>query len=194
MSRSVDKILEHPSLGSMVTLHRKLEDSLLERVDRFRGAGEGIKVIVDPLPGAALGRCVRRVYEGLKTGPGGREAIRLGAFELRGLVPGDYVLRAHHFAFAMREMGIESIMVNSNPETVSTDYDTSHRLYFEPLTEEDILAIVKRERPKGVVLQFGGQTPLKLANALEVAEDAGKGSGTVTSKPAPRIWLLFSAA
>ena len=70
---------------------------------------------------------------------------------------------------ALREEGIETIMVNCNPETVSTDYDTSDRLYFEPLTEEDVLNIVDREQPLGVVLQFGGQTPLKLALPLSQA-------------------------
>jgi carbamoyl-phosphate synthase large subunit len=70
---------------------------------------------------------------------------------------------------ALRDEGIETIMVNCNPETVSTDYDTSDRLYFEPLTEEDVLNIVQREQPLGVVLQFGGQTPLKLALPLAKA-------------------------
>ncbi len=72
-----------------------------------------------------------------------------------------------HGVLALREAGFETIMVNCNPETVSTDYDTSDRLYFEPLTLEDVLAILDRERPEGVILQFGGQTPLKLAKALE---------------------------
>lgn len=72
-----------------------------------------------------------------------------------------------HAALAMRELGYETIMVNCNPETVSTDYDISDRLYFEPLTLEDVLAIVRREKPKGVVVQYGGQTPLKLARELE---------------------------
>ena len=74
-----------------------------------------------------------------------------------------------HAAFALREEGIETIMVNCNPETVSTDYDTSDRLYFEPLTEEDVLNIIACEQPMGVVVQFGGQTPLKLALPLERA-------------------------
>ncbi|MCB2261343.1 MAG: carbamoyl-phosphate synthase large subunit [Candidatus Thiosymbion ectosymbiont of Robbea hypermnestra] len=74
-----------------------------------------------------------------------------------------------HAAFAMREDGYETIMVNCNPETVSTDYDTSDRLYFEPLTLEDVLEIVARERPFGVIVQYGGQTPLKLARALAAA-------------------------
>ena len=72
-----------------------------------------------------------------------------------------------HAAFALREDGFETIMVNCNPETVSTDYDTSDRLYFESLTLEDVLEIVDRERPLGVIVQYGGQTPLKLAKALE---------------------------
>ncbi len=72
-----------------------------------------------------------------------------------------------HAALAMREDGYETIMVNCNPETVSTDYDTSDRLYFEPVTLEDVLEIVRIEKPVGVIVQFGGQTPLKLARALE---------------------------
>ncbi|HET8774555.1 MAG TPA: carbamoyl-phosphate synthase large subunit [Thermoanaerobaculia bacterium] len=75
-----------------------------------------------------------------------------------------------HASFALREIGFETIMVNCNPETVSTDYDTSDRLYFEPLTLEDVLEIVELERPEGVIVQFGGQTPLKLAKQLQ---DAG---------------------
>ena len=74
-----------------------------------------------------------------------------------------------HATLALRELGIETIMVNCNPETVSTDYDTSDRLYFEPLTEEDVLNIMDVEQPMGVVVQFGGQTPLKLALPLERA-------------------------
>jgi len=74
-----------------------------------------------------------------------------------------------HAAFALRDDGYETIMVNCNPETVSTDYDTSDRLYFEPLTLEDVLAIVETERPFGVIVQYGGQTPLKLARDLEAA-------------------------
>jgi len=74
-----------------------------------------------------------------------------------------------HAVLAMREDGYETIMVNCNPETVSTDYDTSDRLYFEPVTLEDVLEIVDLEKPAGVIVQFGGQTPLKLARALEAA-------------------------
>jgi len=74
-----------------------------------------------------------------------------------------------HTAMALREEGFESIMVNCNPETVSTDYDTSDKLYFEPLTVEDVLAIYEKEKPEGVVVQFGGQTPLNIAAELEAA-------------------------
>jgi carbamoyl-phosphate synthase large subunit len=74
-----------------------------------------------------------------------------------------------HAAMTARELGRDAVMVNCNPETVSTDYDTSDRLYFEPLTAEDVLAVCEQERPEGVIVQFGGQTPLKLARALEEA-------------------------
>ncbi len=74
-----------------------------------------------------------------------------------------------HAAMTVRESGRDAVMINCNPETVSTDYDTSDRLYFEPLTAEDVLAVVEVERPEGVIVQFGGQTPLKLAGALEQA-------------------------
>jgi carbamoyl-phosphate synthase large subunit len=74
-----------------------------------------------------------------------------------------------HAVFAAKELGYEAIMVNSNPETVSTDYDTSDKLYFEPLTREDVLAIVEQEKPEGVIVQLGGQTPLNLAVPLEKA-------------------------
>jgi carbamoylphosphate synthase large subunit/REP element-mobilizing transposase RayT len=74
-----------------------------------------------------------------------------------------------HAAFALRELGFETIMVNSNPETVSTDYDTSDKLYFEPLTLEDVLNIYDQEKPEGVIVQFGGQTPLNLADELKAA-------------------------
>lgn len=74
-----------------------------------------------------------------------------------------------HTAFTIRDAGYESIMVNCNPETVSTDYDTSDKLYFEPLTVEDVLSIYEKEKPEGVIVQFGGQTPLNIANDLEAA-------------------------
>ena len=74
-----------------------------------------------------------------------------------------------HASFALQEFGVESIMVNCNPETVSTDYDTSDRLYFEPLTLEEVLNICDTEKPDGVIVQFGGQTPLTLALPLKAA-------------------------
>src|SRR6185295_17351535 len=74
-----------------------------------------------------------------------------------------------HASFALREDGYETIMVNCNPATVSTDYDTSDRLYFEPLTFEDVMAVVAEEKPDGVIVQFGGQTPLNLALPLKRA-------------------------
>ena len=72
-----------------------------------------------------------------------------------------------HASMALRDAGYETIMINCNPETVSTDYDTSDRLYFEPLTVEDVLSIIEIENPWGVIVQYGGQTPLKLASELE---------------------------
>jgi carbamoyl-phosphate synthase large subunit len=81
-----------------------------------------------------------------------------------------------HAAFALRDEGYETIMVNCNPETVSTDYDTSDKLYFEPLTVEDVLSIYEKERPEGIIVQFGGQTPLNIAN--ELAEAGVKILGT----------------
>src|SRR6185369_14249438 len=74
-----------------------------------------------------------------------------------------------HACYALSEAGYETVMINCNPETVSTDYDTSDRLYFEPLTFEDVMAVVRKEKPLGVLVQFGGQTPLKLAHPLERA-------------------------
>lgn len=83
-----------------------------------------------------------------------------------------------HAAFALRDMGYETIMVNCNPETVSTDYDTSDKLYFEPLTTEDVLSIYEKEKPEGVIVQFGGQTPLNIANEL-----AGEGVNILGTSP-----------
>ena len=92
-----------------------------------------------------------------------------------------------HASFSLRDAGFETIMMNSNPETVSTDYDTSSRLYFEPLTVEDVLNVIEKERPDGIIVQFGGQTPLKLATPLAkwLAENptpAASGEGLV------KIW------
>jgi carbamoyl-phosphate synthase large subunit len=100
--------------------------------------------------------------------PGGRRKIMIlggGPNRIGQGIEFDYC--CCHAAFALRDAGYETIMVNCNPETVSTDYDTSDRLYFEPLTLEDVLAIVEVEKPDGVIVQFGGQTPLRLAVPLE---------------------------
>src|SRR5690606_29074669 len=78
-----------------------------------------------------------------------------------------------HACFALHDLGYETIMVNCNPETVSTDYDTADRLYFEPLTAEDVLNIVDREKPDGILVQFGGQTPLLIASMLSEAGSPG---------------------
>ena len=89
-----------------------------------------------------------------------------------------------HAAYALSAAGYETIMVNSNPETVSTDYDTSDRLYFEPLTREDVLNIIEAENPTGIIIQFGGQTPLKLAVPLQTYLEDGEKS----KSPATKIW------
>jgi carbamoyl-phosphate synthase large subunit len=99
-----------------------------------------------------------------------------------------------HAAFSLKEAGYETIMFNSNPETVSTDYDTSDRLYFEPLTVEDVLNVVEAERPEGIIVQFGGQTPLSLASRLEKALSdnpipaaSGKGNCRILGTPPDSI-------
>jgi carbamoyl-phosphate synthase large subunit len=102
-----------------------------------------------------------------------------------------------HAAFAVREMGLTSVMVNCNPETVSTDYDTSDKLYFEPCTAEHVQAVLRREKPRGVILQFGGQTPLKLAHrigpvlgtppeAIDLCEDRERFSGFLKELDIPQ--------
>jgi carbamoyl-phosphate synthase large subunit len=97
-----------------------------------------------------------------------------------------------HASFALRDDDFETIMVNSNPETVSTDYDTSDRLYFEPLTKEDVLNIIEAENPRGIIIQFGGQTPLKLAVPLQAvsAERPGARSrgASLPRIPSAQIW------
>ena len=94
-----------------------------------------------------------------------------------------------HASFALRDEGFETIMVNSNPETVSTDYDTSDRLYFEPLTKEDVLNIIEAENPEGIIVQFGGQTPLKLAVPLqEYLEKRAEGNNSPSPIPKTQIW------
>ena len=108
--------------------------------------------------------------EECEANPSGREKIMIlggGPNRIGQGIEFDYC--CVHAALAMREDGYETIMVNCNPETVSTDYDTSDRLYFEPVTLEDVLEIVRVEQPKGVIVQYGGQTPLKICRALEEA-------------------------
>jgi carbamoyl-phosphate synthase large subunit len=99
--------------------------------------------------------------------PGGRKVVILGGGPNRIGQGIEFDYCCVHAVMALREAGFETVMVNCNPETVSTDYDTSDRLYFEPLTLEDVLNIVDEEKPEGVIVQFGGQTPLKLAVPLE---------------------------
>jgi carbamoyl-phosphate synthase large subunit len=101
--------------------------------------------------------------------PGGKRIMILGGGPNRIGQGIEFDYCCCHASFALREMGIESVMVNSNPETVSTDYDTSDLLFFEPLTTEDVLNICDRVQPDGVIVQFGGQTPLNLARALATA-------------------------
>jgi carbamoyl-phosphate synthase large subunit len=96
-----------------------------------------------------------------------------------------------HAAYSLSKQGFETIMVNSNPETVSTDYDTSDRLYFEPLTKEDVLNIIEAEHPEGIIIQFGGQTPLKLAVPLQAyldAQMAQRGENAESELVETKIW------
>ena len=95
-----------------------------------------------------------------------------------------------HAAMTVRESGRDAVMVNCNPETVSTDYDTSDRLYFEPLTLEDVLGIVEVEQPEGVIVQFGGQTPLKLAAGLR----GGGRAAARDARPRRSTWPRTAAA
>ena len=114
--------------------------------------------------------CIRPTRKSARRNPTDRDKIMVlggGPNRIGQGIEFDYC--CVHAALAMREDGFETIMVNCNPETVSTDYDTSDRLYFEPLTLEDVLEIVDKEKPTGVIVQYGGQTPLKLARALEAA-------------------------
>jgi carbamoyl-phosphate synthase large subunit len=113
---------------------------------------------------------IRHYYEDEAKPPSGKERIMIlggGPNRIGQGIEFDYC--CCQAAFALREAGYETIMVNSNPETVSTDYETCDHLFFEPLTAEDVLNIVDRMRPKGLIVQFGGQTPLNLAKALEAA-------------------------
>ncbi len=100
---------------------------------------------------------------------GNRKVIVIGSGPIRIGQGIEFDYCCCHAAFALREMGIESIMINNNPETVSTDFDTSDRLYFEPLTYEDVMNVIEHEKPEGVIVQFGGQTSINLAQKLEMS-------------------------
>lgn len=107
--------------------------------------------------------------ENESTPTGKRKVIIIGSGPIRIGQGIEFDYCCCHAAFALREMGIESIMINNNPETVSTDFDTSNRLYFEPLTFEDVMNIVEHEKPEGVIVQFGGQTSINLAEKLSAS-------------------------
>ncbi len=98
-----------------------------------------------------------------------------------------------HASFALREAGFETIMVNCNPETVSTDYDTSDRLYFEPLTHEDVMNVIDAEKPVGVIVSLGGQTPLKLSNTLPVELIAGTSPASIDAAEDRELWNALCA-
>ena len=98
-----------------------------------------------------------------------------------------------HASFALRDAGFETIMVNCNPETVSTDYDTSDRLYFEPLTHEDVMNIIDAEKPEGVIVSLGGQTPLKLSNSLPVELIAGTPPASIDAAEDRELWNALCA-
>jgi len=98
-----------------------------------------------------------------------------------------------HASFALRDAGFETIMVNCNPETVSTDYDTSDRLYFEPLTHEDVMNIIDAEKPVGVIVSLGGQTPLKLSNTLPVELIAGTSPASIDAAEDRELWNALCA-
>jgi carbamoyl-phosphate synthase large subunit len=98
-----------------------------------------------------------------------------------------------HASFALRDAGFETIMVNCNPETVSTDYDTSDRLYFEPLTHEDVMNVIEAEKPVGVIVSLGGQTPLKLANTIPAELVAGTSPASIDAAEDRELWNALCA-
>jgi carbamoyl-phosphate synthase large subunit len=146
-----------------------------ERAIRERRAALGVVEGWEPVPvsgveNAAYYFSTYRAPDAVKVGATGRKKVMVlggGPNRIGQGIEFDYC--CVHTVLALREAGYESIMVNCNPETVSTDYDTSDRLYFEPVTVEDVLAIHDKERPEGVMVQFGGQTPLNIARQLEEA-------------------------
>jgi len=141
-----------------------------ERDIRKRRAALGVVHCWEPVPvsGVEDAAYYYSTYNGRDLVPatGKRKVIVLGGGPNRIGQGIEFDYCCVHAAFALRDEGIESIMINCNPETVSTDYDTANRLYFEPLTVEDVLAIYEKEKPEGVIVQFGGQTPLNIAGEL----------------------------
>jgi carbamoyl-phosphate synthase large subunit len=135
------------------------------------GAGEGWEAVpVSGVENAAYYFSTYRAPDAVRLSSSGKRKVMVlggGPNRIGQGIEFDYC--CVHTAFALRDAGYESIMVNCNPETVSTDYDTSDRLYFEPVTVEDVLAIYEKEKPEGVMVQFGGQTPLNIARQLEEA-------------------------
>ncbi len=145
------------------------ETAVRERRTRL-GAVEGWEAVpVSGVEDAAYYFSTYRAKDAVKPTPGRKKMMVLGGGPNRIGQGIEFDYCCVHTAFALREAGYESIMVNCNPETVSTDYDTSNRLYFEPVTVEDVLAIWEKEKPDGVMVQFGGQTPLNIARQLEKA-------------------------
>ena len=121
----------------------------------------------DKIPVSPNKKVVRQAHHSLNYPEQRRRVLILGGGPNRIGQGIEFDYTCVHAAFALRDKGYESIMVNCNPETVSTDYDTSSKLYFEPLTVEDVLTIYEKEKPEGVIVQFGGQTPLNIAQELE---------------------------
>ncbi len=145
-----------------------------EKEIRTRREGLGITEVWDciPVSGVQDAAYYYSSYSGpdrVKPGASAKKIMILGGGPNRIGQGIEFDYCCVHASFALRDMGYETIMVNCNPETVSTDYDTSDRLYFEPLTAEDVLSIYHKEQPAGVILQFGGQTPLNLASDLAAA-------------------------
>jgi carbamoyl-phosphate synthase large subunit len=165
------KLLEVPE--EYIRLHRKMV-GVQEQWDVVPVSGADAEYFYSTYNG--LGKlggelALSREKRGLpqKTGNGRQKVIILGGGPNRIGQGIEFDYCCVHTAFALREMGFETIMVNCNPETVSTDYDTSDKLYFEPLTVEDVLSICHNEKPLGVIVQFGGQTPLNIAMELKQA-------------------------
>src|SRR5512146_1825648 len=153
----------------LAQLLRVQESAVRERRTAL-GVVEGWEAVpVSGVEDAAYYFSTYRAKDAVKVPSGTKKVIVLGGGPNRIGQGIEFDYCCVHTAFALKDAGYESIMVNCNPETVSTDYDTSNRLYFEPVTVEDVLAIYGKERPEGVMVQFGGQTPLNIARQLEQA-------------------------